>query len=198
MSIFKIKAIRKCINHNACILLIHSLVFLSIDYANYLYSNLPNYRINKLNMIIRSSVRIINNLNIYCHASISKIRHSLKILDAYKRSFLKSLLLVHNIIYSNHTSNLSRLIKYYFAHSSLRSAKSVKLNLPKYKYKLLLGRSFRITAPLNWNLLPNKLRCISNVISFRAKVNVTCSHYTFNSVPTPLRLLFYNLRFLNN
>ena len=85
-------------------------------------------------MIIRSSVRIINNLNIYFHSSISKMRHNLKILDADKRSFLKSVLLVHNIIYSKHTSNISTLIKYYFPHSFLRSAKSVKLNLPKYNY----------------------------------------------------------------
>ena len=118
-------------------------------------------------MIIRSSVRIINNINIYCHSPISKMRHNLKILDTDKRSFLKSILLVHNIIYPNHTSNLPTLIKYEFLSSSLRSAKSVKLNLPKYNYRLLLSRSFR---PLNLNLLPNKLRCISNVISFRAKV----------------------------
>ena len=104
-----------------------------INYANSLYCNFSNYRLNKLNMTIRSFVRIINNLNIYFHAPISKIRHNLKILDADKRSFLNSVLLVHNIIYSNHTSNLSTLIKYYFPPSSLRSAKSVKRNLLKYK-----------------------------------------------------------------
>ena len=146
------------------------LVLSCIDYANSLYCNLPNYRLKKLNIIIRSSVRIINNLNIYFHVPISKIRHNLKILDAYKRSFLKSVLLVHNIIYSTHTSNLSMLLNYYFPLSSLISANSLKLNLTKYNYRLLLGRSFRITSPLNWNLLPNKLRCISNFISFRAKV----------------------------
>ena len=67
------------------------------------------------------------------------MRHSLKILDADKRSFLKSVLLVHYISYSTHTSNLSTLIKYYFPPSSFRSAKSVKLNLPKDNYRLLLG-----------------------------------------------------------
>ena len=156
MSIYKIKAIRKFINRKACILLIHSLVFSRIDYANSLYCNLPNYRLNKLNMIIRLSVRIINNLNIYCHTPISKMRHNLKILEADKRLFLKSISLVHNIIYSNNTSNLSTLIKYYFPPSSLRSTKAVKLNLPKYNYRLLLSRSFRINTHLNWNLLPNK------------------------------------------
>ena len=85
-------------------------------------------------------------------------------------SFLKSVLLVNNIIYSNHTSNLSTLIKYYFLPASHISSKSVRLNLSKYNYRLLLGRYFRITVPLNWNLLTNKLRCISNVISFIAKV----------------------------
>ena len=149
MSLYKIKAIRKCINRKSCILLIHSLVFSRIDYANAPYCNLPNYRLNKLNMIIRSSVRIINNLNIYFQTTIIKMRYNFKILDADKRSFLKSVVLVHNIIYSTHTSNLSTLIKYYFPPSSLRSAKSVKLNLPKYKYRSLLVRSFRITAPLN-------------------------------------------------
>ena len=102
MSLYKIKAIRECIIHKAYILLIHSLVLSRIDYANSLYCNLPNYRLNKLNMIIRSSVRIINNLNIYFHASISKMSHNLEILDADD-----------------------------FPLSSLRSAKSAKLNLLK-------------------------------------------------------------------
>ena len=53
MSLYKIKVIR-------------------IDYANSLYCNLPNYRLNKLNMIICSSVIIINNLNIYFQAPIRK------------------------------------------------------------------------------------------------------------------------------
>ena len=75
-------------------------------------------------MIIRSSVRIINNLNIYFHAPINKIRHSFKILDANKRSFLKSVVLVHTIIYSTDTSNLSTLLKYYTPLSSLRSKSS--------------------------------------------------------------------------
>ena len=73
MSLYKIKAIRNCLNSNTCILLIHSLVFSRIDYAHSLYCNLPNYRLNKLNMIIRSSVRI---------------RHNLKLLDTDKSAFL--------------------------------------------------------------------------------------------------------------
>ena len=73
MSLYKIEAIRNCLNSNTCILLIHSLVFSRIDYANSLYCNLPNYRLNKLNMIIRSSVRI---------------RHNLKILETDKSAFL--------------------------------------------------------------------------------------------------------------
>ena len=78
-------------------------MFSPIDYTNSLYFNLPNYRLNKL--------------NIYFHAPISKMQHNVKILDADKKSFLKSVLLVHNIIYSTRTSNLSTLIKYYFPNT---------------------------------------------------------------------------------
>ena len=73
MSLYKIKAIRNCINCKACTLLIHSLVFSRINNAYSLYCNLPNYRLNKLNMILRSSLRMLNNLNIYVHASVCKI-----------------------------------------------------------------------------------------------------------------------------
>ena len=84
MSLYQIKAIRKYINRKTCILLIHSLVFSRIDYRNSLYGNLPNYRLDTLNIIIRSSVGIINNLNIYFHAQISKMRYNFKILYADK------------------------------------------------------------------------------------------------------------------
>ena len=94
---------------------------------------------NKINMIFYSSVRIINNLSIHCHTPISKMRQNLKILDAYKMSFLKYAIIVHNKMYSTHTSNISTLIKLYFSPSSLRFVKWVKLNLPKYNYRLLLG-----------------------------------------------------------
>ena len=102
--------------------MIHSLVFSRIDYANSLYCNLAKYRRNKLNIIIRSSVRIMNNLDIYFNTPIRKMLYNFKILDADKRSFLKSVLLVHNIIYSTHTSNISTLIKYYFRHHPLHRA----------------------------------------------------------------------------
>ena len=76
-------------------------------------------------MIIRSSVRIINNLNIYFHAPIIKMRHNFKMIDADKRSFLKYVLPVHDMISSTHAFNQSMLIKYYFPPLFHRSAKSV-------------------------------------------------------------------------
>ena len=51
------------------------------------------------------------------------------------------------------------MISYYSHISSLISAKTVKLNLPKYNYDTIMGRYFCVSAPTNWYKLPVKLRC---------------------------------------
>ena len=88
------------------------------------------------------------------------------------RSFLKSVSLVHNLIYSNTYNILSERISYYRPLSSLRSVKSVKLNLPKYNYETIMGRYFCVSEPTNWNKLTAKLRCEINYNIFRRKVKL--------------------------
>ena len=71
---------------------------------------------------------------------------------------------------------LSERILYFRHISSLRSAKSVKLNLPKYNYETIMGRSFYVSAPTNWNKLPVKLRCEMKYNIFRGKVKLLLFH----------------------
>ena len=104
------------------------------------------------------------------------LQHKLQILSLKDRAFLKSVLLVHNLIYSNTSNILSERISYYRPLSSLRSAKSVKLNFPKYNYETIMGRSFCVSAPTNWNKLPTKLRCEINYNIFRRKVKLFLLH----------------------
>ena len=120
--------------------------------------------------------RIIHNIKLNNHISISSLQHKLQILSLKDRAFLKSVSLVHNLIYSNTSNILSERTSYYRPLSSLRSAKSVKLNLPKYNYETIMGRSFCVSAPTNWNKLPTKLRCEFNYNIFRRKVKLFLLH----------------------
>ena len=92
-----------------------------------------------------------HNIKLNNHISISSLQHKLQILSLKDRAFLKSVSLVHNLIYSNTSNILSERISYYRSLSSLRSAKSVKINVPKYNYETIMGRSFCVSAPTNWN-----------------------------------------------
>ena len=176
LSLYKIKSIRKLITHKTCEILINSLVFSRLDYVNSLYNRLPKCRTNKIDKIIRSSIRTIHNIKFNNHISISSLQHKLQILSLKDRAFLKSVSLVHNLIYSNTSNILSERISYYRPLSSLRSAKSVKLNLPKYNYETIMGRSFCVSAPTNWNKLPTKLCCEINYNIFRRKVKLFLLH----------------------
>ena len=158
LSLYKIKSIRKLITHTTYKILIHSLVFSRLDYVNSLYNRLSKCRTNTIDKIIRSSIRTIHNIKFNNHISICSLQHKLQTLSLKDRAFLKFDSLVHKLIYSNTYNILSERISYYRPLSSLRSAKSVKLNLPKYNYETIMGRSFCVSAPTNWNKLPAKLR----------------------------------------
>ena len=58
--------------------------------------------------------------------------------------------------------------------SSIRSAKYVQLNLHKYNYDIIIGRSFYVSAPTNCSSmdhkLPANLRCEMKYNIFRRKV----------------------------
>ena len=155
---------------------LHHHVFSRLDYVNSLYNRLPKCRTNKIDKIIRLSIRTIHNIKFNNHISISSLQHKLQILSSKDRAFLKSVSLVHNLIYSNTSNILSERISYYRPLSSLRYAKSVKLNLPKYNYETIMGRSFCMSAPTNWNKLPTKLRCEINYNIFRRKVKLFLLH----------------------
>ena len=172
VSLYKIKSIRKLITHKTCKILIHSLVFTYIDYVNSQYNRLPKCMTNTVDKIIRSSICTIHNIKFYNHISISSLQNKLQLLSLKDRAFLKSVSLVHNIIYSNTYNILSEMISYYRPLSSLRSAKSVKLNLPKYNYETIMVRSFYVSAPTNWNKLPEKLRCEIKYNIFLRKVKL--------------------------
>ena len=89
LSLYKIKSIRKLITHKTCKILIHSLVFSRLDYVNSLYNRLPKCRNNKIDNIIRSSIRTIHNIKCNNHISISSLQHKLQILSLKDRAFLK-------------------------------------------------------------------------------------------------------------
>ena len=99
LSLYKIKSIRKLITHKTCKIIIHSFVFSRLDYVNSLYNRLPKCRTNTIYNIIRSSIRTIHNIKSNNHISISSLQHKLQILPLKDRAFLKSVSLVHNLIY---------------------------------------------------------------------------------------------------
>ena len=150
------------------------------------------------NWLLENNLLLNKNMTALLHISLSKVKFpGVTSGDIIIKPYLKLKVQDLQSIISFHLNHKSQIyiklkpyvnvltvrnVSYWSTHllcslvltTQIRSTVNYQTIDSKYNYRLLLGRSFRITALLNWNLLPNKLRCISNVISFRAKVK----HYS--------------------
>ena len=62
LSIYKIRNLRRYLSLDACQVLIHSLVFLHLDYCNSLLYGLPECVIRKLQRVQNIAVKVVLNL----------------------------------------------------------------------------------------------------------------------------------------
>ena len=81
----RIGHIRKYCSKRITKLLINDLVLSRIDYCGSLFSDLKNIEVNKIDRIIRASIRLINNINRSEHLKTYEHQHNLKCLLFRKR-----------------------------------------------------------------------------------------------------------------
>ena len=82
----------------------------------------------------------------------------------------KILTIVHNCIYGHAPAYLKELITVYIPARQLRSINEKLLTVPSINMATLGGRAFSVAGPKAWNSLPNKLRNIKCLSSFKKQL----------------------------
>ena len=142
---------------------VQALVGSSLDYCNGLYYGVSPYLMNQLQIIQNRACRVIKGLK--KKDSVDEHLQSLHWLKIEQRIQFKLLLLTYKSLNGAAPEYLSELLQYnHLSGSRTPSLKTSRRNT------VPAMRSFESAAPLLWNALPDELRQISNIITFKKKL----------------------------
>ena len=162
-----IAKIRNCLSDDVCKIVIQSLVCAKIDNCNALLYGLPKKLITKLQSVQNAAARIIARKHKYDH--ITATLKQLHWLPIEYRIMYKINLLTFKCLHDLAPAYLTELINVYKPKRTLRSSsKAVKLETLTFNTKTYGFRSFSVHAPHLWNDLPENIRSVHNLSTFKS------------------------------
>ena len=173
LSIYKIRNLRRYLSLDACQVLIHSLVFLHLDYCNSLLYGLPECVIGKLQRVQNIAVKLVLNLGKSDSPQLTMFR--LHWLPIRFRLDYKIALLMYKCYKGEAPKYLCELLKIEQRTEISRRLRShqdnsVLYRIPFTKAKTFADRSFGVAGPRIWNGLPIDVRQSGTVDSFKTKL----------------------------
>ena len=164
----KIKLIRRSLTLSAATKIALGLVISHLDYANALYSGLPDIDIKKLQRIQDIAAKIVTQSGKY--DSSTAARKALHWLPIQQRIDFKVCTLVFRSLHGMAPGYLADLLKPEQSRKpGLRSQNTTGvLHVPFTRRKTFADRSFSVFGPKTWNSLPNTLRTNMDYGKFRS------------------------------
>ena len=133
-----------------------------------LLSGLQQSQINRLQHVQNSAARLLTATSRYDH--VTPVLRSLHWLPVSARIDFKILLLVFKVLNGLGPLYLSELLEPYIPNRNLRSSKKKLLVVPKYNLKTYGYRAFSHRAPTLWNALPDDIRQVDLLETFKSKL----------------------------
>ena len=162
-----ISKIRKYLSENSTKSLIHAYVTSRLDNMNSLLHKIPDYLLNKLQLIQNNSARLIVQKRKSCHITPTLIQ--LHWLPTDQRIEYKILLLTYKCLHGRGPAYLSSLLKDYCPDRTLRSSNMILLQVSKTNKKFG-DRAFSVAGPTLWNSLPYELRSCESINIFKKQL----------------------------
>lgn len=159
--------IRKYLTEDAAKSLTHAFVTSRLDNMNSLLYNIPNYQIQKLQLLQNHAARIITRQKKSCH--ITPFLMELHWLPVKFRIEYKILLQVFKCLHGEGPKYLTELLEEYCPARPLRSSNQQLLQEPPTKRKFG-DRAFSVAGPKLWNNLPDEIKNAPSVDSFKKKL----------------------------
>ena len=158
--------VRNFLTQDALAILINALVTSKLDTLNALLHGLPDYLIDKLQLVQNQAARLLLRKKKY--DSVTPLLKSLHWLPVRIRLDYKVSLLTYKCLNGMAPSYLSSLLKVYKPSRRLRSEEKLLLCEPVYRTETHGRRAFSVTAPRLWNTLPMDIKSCSTVNSFKS------------------------------
>ena len=178
--LINISHISSLIDKKHRIQLVHSLVFSHIDFCNSLYYGLSNADLHPLQMIINSAARLIVNLPRFSHDRITPICIDLHFLPVRARVEFKICLLIFKAINCGQPHYLSDLLRPYAPESNVNLRSSGRLNEPMFSSSTSSERCFEYYAPRLYNKLPDDIKSLNSVESFKKSLKTYIFRKAYN------------------
>ena len=166
--LYRIGRIRKYLDEKTTEQLVHAFITSHLDNNNALLYGIQNSLLNKLQRIQNAAARLVAKKGKFEH--ISNILQSLHWLPVKSRIEFKLLVLVFKCVYGSAPGYLRELIQLYEPHRNLRSQSKNLLVKSRVNTKMFGDRAFQNIAPELWNSLPQHLRDIDNLDSFKSQL----------------------------
>ena len=159
----------------ACI--IHAFVTCRLDYGNALLCGYPESQIQKLQRVQNVAAHLISGRRKYDH--ITPVLKELHWLPVVKRIQFKVVTTVFKAMHDTAPAYLQELIVPYAPSRGLRSREHNLLCVPFTRSTVAGSRAFSIAGPKLWNALPQYLRDISDISTFKKqlKTHLFLQHY---------------------
>ena len=170
-SLHQISRIRNNLNEDAAACLVNALVTSRLDSFNAILYGLPEIQLDRLQLVQNSAARMITRNRNSNTITILKKLHWLPIRS---RINYKIVILCFKALNNLAPIYISDLLNPYKKDRPLRSATQAYLDIPKTNLKSAGDRSFCAVAPRLWNKLPETLRKITSLDTFKKELK---THY---------------------
>ena len=161
-----ISQVRKFLTTDAAEKIVHAFVTSRLDNNNSLLHGIPDYLLQKLQLIQNNCARLITQKKKSDHITPTLI--DLHWLPIRYRIDYKVLLLAYKAQQKTAPVYLADLLQPYMPGRSLRSEYQRRLHQPKSHSKKFGDRAFSVCAPRLWNELPIAIREASTVDHFKS------------------------------
>ena len=163
-----IAKIRKFLSYRQCEVLIHAFISSKLDHCNALLSGLQKSQVKRLQYVQNSAARLLTSTSRYEH--VTPVLRSLHWLPVSARIDFKILLLVFKVLNGLGPLYLCELLEPYIPNRNLRSSRKKLLMVPKCNLKTYGYRAFSHRAPTLWNALPDDIRQVDHIQTFKSKL----------------------------
>ena len=177
MHLYNISKIRCYLDKHSLACIIHAFVTCRLDYGNALLCGYPESQIQKLQRVQNVAARLISGRRKYDH--ITPVLKELHWLPVVKRIQFKVVTTVFKAMHDTAPAYLQELIVPYAPSRGLRSREHNLLCVPFTRSTVTGSRAFSIAGPKLWNALPQYLRDISDISTFKKqlKTHLFLQHY---------------------
>ena len=155
-----------------------STVIAKLDYGNILFNGLPNNTMDKLQRVQNTAARIITKTGRYEHITPSMI--ALHWLPVKHRVMYKVLLQTFKALNNQSPFYIKDMLHPYKPQRELRSGNATFLQVPKTKTGRYGDGCFLKSAPVLWNNLPEALRKMEAIGTFKRALKTYLFKQAYN------------------